>query len=151
MLVLEYSWLLNIPEWRKVQCIILKRLNAVKSTNCMRVFPFLQQHLRKWMEVVVITHKGGQRSDGSVSTSMFLHWTWSCTVVCPVMMLHLSLYTPPPSVRHEILTFSLNYLSNFTRPASSLFSSVHKGFVDAESRTGSPHSDSVSDHITIND
>lgn len=26
-----------------------------------------QQHLRKWMEVVVITHKGGQRSDGSVS------------------------------------------------------------------------------------
>ncbi|CAG04456.1 unnamed protein product [Tetraodon nigroviridis] len=28
---------------------------------------FLQQHLRKWMEVVVITHKGGQRSDGSVS------------------------------------------------------------------------------------
>lgn len=28
---------------------------------------FYQQHLRKWMEVVVITHKGGQRSDGSVS------------------------------------------------------------------------------------
>lgn len=27
----------------------------------------MQQHLRKWMEVVVITHKGGQRSDGSVS------------------------------------------------------------------------------------
>ncbi|KAJ7403601.1 Transformation/transcription domain-associated protein [Willisornis vidua] len=25
----------------------------------------LQQHLRKWMEVVVITHKGGQRSDGN--------------------------------------------------------------------------------------
>ncbi|OBS60631.1 hypothetical protein A6R68_08259, partial [Neotoma lepida] len=23
------------------------------------------QHLRKWMEVVVITHKGGQRSDGN--------------------------------------------------------------------------------------
>lgn len=32
------------------------------------IFLFLsQQHLRKWMEVVVITHKGGQRSDGSVS------------------------------------------------------------------------------------
>lgn len=30
-------------------------------------FIFYQQHLRKWMEVVVITHKGGQRSDGSVS------------------------------------------------------------------------------------
>lgn len=28
---------------------------------------FQQQHLRKWMEVVVITHKGGQRSDGNVS------------------------------------------------------------------------------------
>lgn len=30
---------------------------------------FSQQHLRKWMEVVVLTHKGGQRSDGSVSAS----------------------------------------------------------------------------------
>lgn len=28
---------------------------------------FSQQHLRKWMEVVVLTHKGGQRSDGNVS------------------------------------------------------------------------------------
>lgn len=28
---------------------------------------FQQQHLRKWMEVVVLTHKGGQRSDGNVS------------------------------------------------------------------------------------
>lgn len=34
-------------------------------------FLLLQQHLRKWMEVVVITHKGGQRSDGSVSISLF--------------------------------------------------------------------------------
>lgn len=32
---------------------------------------FSQQHLRKWMEVVVLTHKGGQRSDGSVSASGF--------------------------------------------------------------------------------
>lgn len=36
---------------------------TIKSETC----SFLQQHLRKWMEVVVITHKGGQRSDGSVS------------------------------------------------------------------------------------
>ena len=33
------------------------------------VFFFQQQHLRKWMEVVVLTHKGGQRSDGNVSDS----------------------------------------------------------------------------------
>lgn len=32
---------------------------------------FSQQHLRKWMEVVVLTHKGGQRSDGSVSVNQF--------------------------------------------------------------------------------
>lgn len=31
---------------------------------------FQQQHLRKWMEVVVITHKGGQRSDGNVSSAL---------------------------------------------------------------------------------
>lgn len=39
------------------------------SEEVLIVFPlsFQQQHLRKWMEVVVITHKGGQRSDGNVS------------------------------------------------------------------------------------
>lgn len=38
------------------------------ETSC-----FLQQHLRKWMEVVVITHKGGQRSDGSVSIYIYIY------------------------------------------------------------------------------
>uniref|UniRef100_A0A3Q2UJ62 Transformation/transcription domain-associated protein n=1 Tax=Fundulus heteroclitus TaxID=8078 RepID=A0A3Q2UJ62_FUNHE len=52
--------------------IIAALFKALNSTNnelqeageaCMR-----KQHLRKWMEVVVITHKGGQRSDGSLQS-----------------------------------------------------------------------------------
>lgn len=38
--------------------------------SCIIFFFFSQQHLRKWMEVVVLTHKGGQRSDGSVSVNV---------------------------------------------------------------------------------
>uniref|UniRef100_A0A3Q2QU59 Transformation/transcription domain-associated protein n=1 Tax=Fundulus heteroclitus TaxID=8078 RepID=A0A3Q2QU59_FUNHE len=44
-------------------------LHRVQSATVLIVSFSPQQHLRKWMEVVVITHKGGQRSDGSVSTS----------------------------------------------------------------------------------
>lgn len=39
---------------------------AVRAASSKPVL-FPQQHLRKWMEVVVITHKGGQRSEGNVS------------------------------------------------------------------------------------
>lgn len=46
----------------------------VVSEDVLISFPlsFQQQHLRKWMEVVVITHKGGQRSDGNVSDWLVL-------------------------------------------------------------------------------
>ncbi len=50
-----------------VYCLFGKNfLNEACSVSVLS-FCLSQQHLRKWMEVVVITHKGGQRSDGSVS------------------------------------------------------------------------------------
>lgn len=65
-------------------------------------FLLLQQHLRKWMEVVVITHKGGQRSDGSVSISLFLY-------ICMLGFVGLWYQQRP------VFCFSLNYLLNLTR------------------------------------
>ena len=64
----------------------------VVSEDVLISFPlsFQQQHLRKWMEVVVITHKGGQRSDGNVSDWLVLggcppglHSRWWRLTVCP--------------------------------------------------------------------
>ncbi|KAK1343257.1 hypothetical protein QTO34_016035 [Cnephaeus nilssonii] len=53
----------------KIIAALFKALNSTNSElqeageACMR-----KQHLRKWMEVVVLTHKGGQRSDGNAGS-----------------------------------------------------------------------------------
>uniref|UniRef100_A0A672KMT3 Transformation/transcription domain-associated protein n=1 Tax=Sinocyclocheilus grahami TaxID=75366 RepID=A0A672KMT3_SINGR len=73
--------LMMLGDYRSLTLNVVNRLTSVT-----RLFPNsfndkfcdqMMQHLRKWMEVVVITHKGGQRSDGSVSISChcdaFLH------------------------------------------------------------------------------
>ncbi|CAB1338303.1 unnamed protein product [Coregonus sp. 'balchen'] len=58
-----------LGDYRSLTLNVVNRLTSVT-----RLFPNsfndkfcdqMMQHLRKWMEVVVITHKGGQRSDGS--------------------------------------------------------------------------------------
>uniref|UniRef100_A0A7N6B847 Transformation/transcription domain-associated protein n=1 Tax=Anabas testudineus TaxID=64144 RepID=A0A7N6B847_ANATE len=63
--------LMMLGDYRSLTLNVVNRLTSVT-----RLFPNsfndkfcdqMMQHLRKWMEVVVITHKGGQRSDGSVS------------------------------------------------------------------------------------
>uniref|UniRef100_A0A8C2HQ35 Transformation/transcription domain-associated protein n=1 Tax=Cyprinus carpio TaxID=7962 RepID=A0A8C2HQ35_CYPCA len=65
--------LMMLGDYRSLTLNVVNRLTSVT-----RLFPNsfndkfcdqMMQHLRKWMEVVVITHKGGQRSDGSVSIS----------------------------------------------------------------------------------
>uniref|UniRef100_A0A9J8CWY9 Transformation/transcription domain-associated protein n=1 Tax=Cyprinus carpio carpio TaxID=630221 RepID=A0A9J8CWY9_CYPCA len=69
--------LMMLGDYRSLTLNVVNRLTSVT-----RLFPNsfndkfcdqMMQHLRKWMEVVVITHKGGQRSDGSVSIS-FNHY-----------------------------------------------------------------------------
>ncbi|XP_035001489.1 transformation/transcription domain-associated protein isoform X2 [Hippoglossus stenolepis] len=61
--------LMMLGDYRSLTLNVVNRLTSVT-----RLFPTsfndkfcdqMMQHLRKWMEVVVITHKGGQRSDGS--------------------------------------------------------------------------------------
>ncbi|XP_035853194.1 transformation/transcription domain-associated protein isoform X2 [Sander lucioperca] len=61
--------LMMLGDYRSLTLNVVNRLTSVT-----RLFPNsfndkfcdqMMQHLRKWMEVVVITHKGGQRSDGS--------------------------------------------------------------------------------------
>uniref|UniRef100_A0A8B9RCP8 Transformation/transcription domain-associated protein n=1 Tax=Astyanax mexicanus TaxID=7994 RepID=A0A8B9RCP8_ASTMX len=63
--------LMMLGDYRSLTLNVVNRLTSVT-----RLFPNsfndkfcdqMMQHLRKWMEVVVLTHKGGQRSDGSVS------------------------------------------------------------------------------------
>uniref|UniRef100_A0A8B9KEE7 Transformation/transcription domain-associated protein n=1 Tax=Astyanax mexicanus TaxID=7994 RepID=A0A8B9KEE7_ASTMX len=65
--------LMMLGDYRSLTLNVVNRLTSVT-----RLFPNsfndkfcdqMMQHLRKWMEVVVLTHKGGQRSDGSVSVS----------------------------------------------------------------------------------
>uniref|UniRef100_A0AAY5EIW4 Transformation/transcription domain-associated protein n=1 Tax=Electrophorus electricus TaxID=8005 RepID=A0AAY5EIW4_ELEEL len=65
--------LMMLGDYRSLTLNVVNRLTSVT-----RLFPNsfndkfcdqMMQHLRKWMEVVVLTHKGGQRSDGSVSPS----------------------------------------------------------------------------------
>uniref|UniRef100_A0A8C7T076 Transformation/transcription domain-associated protein n=1 Tax=Oncorhynchus mykiss TaxID=8022 RepID=A0A8C7T076_ONCMY len=65
--------LMMLGDYRSLTLNVVNRLTSVT-----RLFPNsfndkfcdqMMQHLRKWMEVVVITHKGGQRSDGSYSWS----------------------------------------------------------------------------------
>uniref|UniRef100_A0AAR2LDQ5 Transformation/transcription domain-associated protein n=1 Tax=Pygocentrus nattereri TaxID=42514 RepID=A0AAR2LDQ5_PYGNA len=67
--------LMMLGDYRSLTLNVVNRLTSVT-----RLFPNsfndkfcdqMMQHLRKWMEVVVLTHKGGQRSDGSVSVSSF--------------------------------------------------------------------------------
>ncbi|XP_052426446.1 transformation/transcription domain-associated protein isoform X2 [Carassius gibelio] len=64
--------LMMLGDYRSLTLNVVNRLTSVT-----RLFPNsfndkfcdqMMQHLRKWMEVVVITHKGGQRSDGSEMT-----------------------------------------------------------------------------------
>ncbi|KAI5103190.1 transformation/transcription domain-associated protein isoform X3, partial [Silurus meridionalis] len=66
--------LMMLGDYRSLTLNVVNRLTSVT-----RLFPNsfndkfcdqMMQHLRKWMEVVVLTHKGGQRSDGSVSASL---------------------------------------------------------------------------------
>uniref|UniRef100_UPI003AAEA74B transformation/transcription domain-associated protein isoform X4 n=1 Tax=Centroberyx gerrardi TaxID=166262 RepID=UPI003AAEA74B len=66
--------LMMLGDYRSLTLNVVNRLTSVT-----RLFPNsfndkfcdqMMQHLRKWMEVVVITHKGGQRSDGSVSPAL---------------------------------------------------------------------------------
>uniref|UniRef100_W5MQE4 Transformation/transcription domain-associated protein n=1 Tax=Lepisosteus oculatus TaxID=7918 RepID=W5MQE4_LEPOC len=61
--------LMMLGDYRSLTLNVVNRLTSVT-----RLFPNsfndkfcdqMMQHLRKWMEVVVISHKGGQRSDGS--------------------------------------------------------------------------------------
>ncbi|MGH0116979.1 UNVERIFIED_CONTAM: hypothetical protein FKN15_024924 [Acipenser sinensis] len=61
--------LMMLGDYRSLTLNVVNRLTSVT-----RLFPNsfndkfcdqMMQHLRKWMEVVVINHKGGQRSDGS--------------------------------------------------------------------------------------
>ncbi|KAM7381938.1 hypothetical protein PAMA_012683 [Pampus argenteus] len=61
--------LMMLGDYRSLTLNVVNRLTSVT-----RLFPNsfndkfcdqMMQHLRKWMEVVVMTHKGGQRSDGS--------------------------------------------------------------------------------------
>ncbi|XP_053197257.1 transformation/transcription domain-associated protein [Scomber japonicus] len=65
--------LMMLGDYRSLTLNVVNRLTSVT-----RLFPNsfndkfcdqMMQHLRKWMEVVVITHKGGQRSDGSSTLS----------------------------------------------------------------------------------
>uniref|UniRef100_A0A8C3CPN5 Transformation/transcription domain associated protein n=1 Tax=Cairina moschata TaxID=8855 RepID=A0A8C3CPN5_CAIMO len=62
--------LMMLGDYRSLTLNVVNRLTSVT-----RLFPNsfndkfcdqMMQHLRKWMEVVVITHKGGQRSDGNI-------------------------------------------------------------------------------------
>ncbi|XP_072524223.1 transformation/transcription domain-associated protein isoform X4 [Salminus brasiliensis] len=64
--------LMMLGDYRSLTLNVVNRLTSVT-----RLFPNsfndkfcdqMMQHLRKWMEVVVLTHKGGQRSDGSPAT-----------------------------------------------------------------------------------
>ncbi|XP_062859239.1 transformation/transcription domain-associated protein [Trichomycterus rosablanca] len=61
--------LMMLGDYRSLTLNVVNRLTSVT-----RLFPNsfndkfcdqMMQHLRKWMEVVVLTHKGGQRGDGS--------------------------------------------------------------------------------------
>ncbi|KAM4023906.1 transformation/transcription domain-associated protein [Anomaloglossus baeobatrachus] len=61
--------LMMLGDYRSLTLNVVNRLTSVT-----RLFPNsfndkfcdqMMQHLRKWMEVVVITHKGGQRSEGN--------------------------------------------------------------------------------------
>ncbi|XP_058013081.1 transformation/transcription domain-associated protein [Ahaetulla prasina] len=63
--------LMMLGDYRSLTLNVVNRLTSVT-----RLFPNsfndkfcdqMMQHLRKWMEVVVLTHKGGQRSDGNDS------------------------------------------------------------------------------------
>ncbi|KAB0398761.1 hypothetical protein E2I00_004750, partial [Balaenoptera physalus] len=65
--------LMMLGDYRSLTLNVVNRLTSVT-----RLFPNsfndkfcdqMMQHLRKWMEVVVLTHKGGQRSDGNESIS----------------------------------------------------------------------------------
>uniref|UniRef100_A0A665WR86 Transformation/transcription domain-associated protein n=1 Tax=Echeneis naucrates TaxID=173247 RepID=A0A665WR86_ECHNA len=72
--------LMMLGDYRSLTLNVVNRLTSVT-----RLFPNsfndkfcdqMMQHLRKWMEVVVITHKGGQRGDGNVSI---------CRSNCPLL------------------------------------------------------------------
>ncbi|KAM4631836.1 transformation/transcription domain-associated protein isoform 1-T1 [Discoglossus pictus] len=76
--------LMMLGDYRSLTLNVVNRLTSVT-----RLFPNsfndkfcdqMMQHLRKWMEVVVITHKGGQRSEGNVSfiTCLLL----KCLLIC---------------------------------------------------------------------
>uniref|UniRef100_A0A670YBT6 Transformation/transcription domain associated protein n=1 Tax=Pseudonaja textilis TaxID=8673 RepID=A0A670YBT6_PSETE len=65
--------LMMLGDYRSLTLNVVNRLTSVT-----RLFPNsfndkfcdqMMQHLRKWMEVVVLTHKGGQRSDGNDSNA----------------------------------------------------------------------------------
>ncbi|XP_048465653.1 transformation/transcription domain-associated protein [Rhincodon typus] len=67
--------LMMLGDYRSLTLNVVNRLTSVT-----RLFPNsfndkfcdqMMQHLRKWMEVVVLTHKGGQRSDGNVSSKIW--------------------------------------------------------------------------------
>uniref|UniRef100_A0A8D0CJ78 Transformation/transcription domain-associated protein n=1 Tax=Scleropages formosus TaxID=113540 RepID=A0A8D0CJ78_SCLFO len=78
--------LMMLGDYRSLTLNVVNRLTSVT-----RLFPNsfndkfcdqMMQHLRKWMEVVVITHKGGQRSDGEL-----MYFTPA--LYCPLSPLHL--------------------------------------------------------------
>uniref|UniRef100_A0A8C1XR53 Transformation/transcription domain-associated protein n=1 Tax=Cyprinus carpio TaxID=7962 RepID=A0A8C1XR53_CYPCA len=86
--------LMMLGDYRSLTLNVVNRLTSVT-----RLFPNsfndkfcdqMMQHLRKWMEVVVITHKGGQRSDGSVSISFhcdaFLHALLQEMTICSAII-----------------------------------------------------------------
>uniref|UniRef100_S4RST8 Transformation/transcription domain-associated protein n=1 Tax=Petromyzon marinus TaxID=7757 RepID=S4RST8_PETMA len=65
--------LMLLGDYRSLSLNVVRRFTSVT-----RLFPSslndkfcdqIMQHLRKWMEVVVIAHKGGQRNDGSRASS----------------------------------------------------------------------------------
>ncbi|KAF7204723.1 transcript variant X2 [Nothobranchius furzeri] len=92
--------LMMLGDYRSLTLNVVNRLTSVT-----RLFPNsfndkfcdqMMQHLRKWMEVVVITHKGGQRSDGSVSKH-FYHQMKICSAI--INLFHLIPAAPQTLVK----------------------------------------------------
>uniref|UniRef100_A0A8C1ZK19 Transformation/transcription domain-associated protein n=1 Tax=Cyprinus carpio TaxID=7962 RepID=A0A8C1ZK19_CYPCA len=87
--------LMMLGDYRSLTLNVVNRLTSVT-----RLFPNsfndkfcdqMMQHLRKWMEVVVITHKGGQRSDGSCKRcshhcDAFLHALLQEMTICSAII-----------------------------------------------------------------
>uniref|UniRef100_A0A8C9SCY8 Transformation/transcription domain-associated protein n=1 Tax=Scleropages formosus TaxID=113540 RepID=A0A8C9SCY8_SCLFO len=93
--------LMMLGDYRSLTLNVVNRLTSVT-----RLFPNsfndkfcdqMMQHLRKWMEVVVITHKGGQRSDGSVSLTCSVKEMKICSAI--INLFHLIPAAPQTLVK----------------------------------------------------